>query len=138
MKGDIPMKKPVILILVLLVTLFVAVAPALAQDEPDLVRFVVDNQTDGEVIISLAGQGVTYYLAVADGTTRTFTVERGMYDMHSSACATPVQGTLDASTQVRLRFLPCWGSLSNFGEPTREVVNLLAPPPQLWRFQFNK
>ena len=132
------MKKPMILILVLLVTLFVVVAPALAQNEPDLVRLVVANETDGEIWISLAGEGTTHYLAIADGTTRSFTVDRGMYDMQSSVCGMQVKGTIDLSTQVRLRFLPCWGSLSNFGEPTREVVNLLSPPPQLWRFQFNK
>jgi hypothetical protein len=135
MKGDQQMKKPMIFILVLLVALFVTLAPALAA-EPDLVRLVVNNQTDGEVQISLSGEGGTYYLAVADGTTRTFTVERGMYDMRSSVCGQQVEGTFDLNTQVRVRYLPCWGSLTNFGEPTQEVVNLLAPPPQLWRFQF--
>jgi len=135
MIGDQQMKKPVILILVLLVALFVSIAPALAA-EPDLVRLVVNNETDGEVQISLSGEGGTYFLAVADGTTRTFTVERAMYDMRSSVCGKQVEGTLDLNTQVHLRYLPCWGSLSNYGEPTQEVVNLLSPPPQLWRFQF--
>ncbi len=132
------MKKPVIFLLVLLVTLFVAIAPALAQDEeePDLVELLVVNETDGEVILSLAGEGKVYYLAVADGTTRSFTVERMAYDMQVSACGTQAAGTADLNTQLRLRFLPCWGSLTNFGEPTREIVNLLAPPPQLWRFQY--
>jgi hypothetical protein len=130
------MKKLMILTLVLLVTLFVAIAPALAQDETDLVELRIVNDTDGEVWISLAGEGVGYYLVVADGTSRSFTVERGAYDMRSGACGMVVDGTFDLSTQVRVRFLPCWGSLSNFGEPTKEVVNLLSPPPQLWRFQF--
>jgi hypothetical protein len=135
MKGDQQMKKPMILILVLLVVLFVTVAPALAA-EPDLVRLVVKNDTDSPLWISLSGTGGTYYLPVADGTTRTFTVERGMYDMRSSVCGKQVEGTFDLNTQVHVRYLPCWGSLTNFGEPTQEVVNLLAPPPQLWRFQF--
>jgi len=129
------MKKPVILILVLLVALFVSIAPALAA-EPDLVKLWVVNDTNSPLWISLSGTGGNYYLAVADGTTRTFTVERGTYDMRSSACGTQVEGTFDLSTQVHLRYLPCWGSLTNFGEPTQEVVNQLAPPPQLWRFQF--
>ena len=63
-------------------------------------------------------------------------LERGMYDMRSSACGVQVEGTLNLNTQVRVRFLPCWGSLTNFGEPTKEVVNLLSTPPQMWRFQF--
>jgi hypothetical protein len=135
MKGDQQMKKPMILILVLLVALFVTLAPALAA-EPDLVKLWVVNDTDGEVQISLSGEGGTYYLAVANGTTRTFTVERGTYDMRSSVCGMQVEGTFDLSTQVHLRYLPCWGSLTNHGEPTNEIVNMLAPPPQLWRFQF--
>jgi hypothetical protein len=130
------MKKPIIFLLVLLVTLFVAVAPVLAQDESDLVELLVVNDTDGEVWLSLSGEGVGYYLVVADETTRSFTVERGAYDMRSGACGTQVDGTFDLSTQIRLRYLPCWGSLTNFGEPTKEIVNLLAPPPQMWRFQF--
>ena len=130
------MKKPMILLLALLVALFVAVAPALAQEEPDLVKLWVVNDTDSPLWISLSGTGANYYLTVADGTTRTFTVERMMYDMRSSACGQQVNGTLDMSTQVHVRYLPCWGSLTNFGEPTKEVVNLLAPPPQLWKFQF--
>jgi hypothetical protein len=130
------MKKPVIFLLVLLVTLFIAIVPALAQDESDLVELLIVNDTDGEVWVSLSGEGVNYYLVVADETTRAFTVERGAYDMRSGACGMQVDGTFDLSTQIRLRYLPCWGSLTNFGEPTKEIANLLAPPPQMWRFQF--
>ena len=68
------MKKNMMFMLVLLITLFVAVAPALAQDEPDLVKLWVVNDTDSPIWISLSGAGANYYLPAADGTTAVYTV----------------------------------------------------------------
>ena len=135
-RGDPSMKKSIILLLVLIATLFVSVLPAIAATESDLMQFNLINNTDSSIWVALSGQGKYYYLAVSPGKTRVFTVQRGDYDHVTGACGTTVDGTVDLSSNVQLRFMPCTGLLGNHGAPTLEKVNLLVPPPLKWRFQF--
>jgi hypothetical protein len=130
------MKKTIILSLVLIATLILGVLPAFAATETDLIGFNLINNTDSSIWVALSGQGKYYYLAVSPGKTRLFTVQRGDYDHVTGACGMTVEGTVDLSSNVQLRFMPCTGLLGNHGAPTLEKINLLLPPPLRWRFQF--
>ncbi|MBE9475397.1 MAG: hypothetical protein IMY85_10945, partial [Chloroflexi bacterium] len=66
-----------LLIFTIFVTLIVlSVATIIAVAKTDLARFEVLNKTDQPVSISLLNENTFYYLTVAAGETKVFTVKR--------------------------------------------------------------
>lgn len=128
--------KTSMLALMLVAILLVGIIPAVAaEDEPDLVRLTVMNQTGGTIYLQLNGTNL-YYLTIPAGATSLFTVEKGEYIRQTWACSLHAQGTLDLSSQVKLNFTPCDQEAVNAGEPTQEKVSLYdSPTSTLWRYQ---
>jgi hypothetical protein len=115
-------------ITLLLATLFIGVFPAFAAEEkPDLTYLTMINRTDGQVSIQLSGENY-YYLTVAPGTTKTFHVEKGVYDHNTSSCGLNASGMLDVSSRVRLTFVTCVREAANQGEPGLEKVSMYNYP----------
>jgi len=108
--------------LVLLVILSVATIIAVAKT--DLARFEVINKTDMPVSISLLNENTFYYLTVAPGTTKIFTVERLVYDHTIWSCDMTDSGTLDIETYMKLTFTKCDGNAPNKGERGMEKVHI--------------
>lgn len=117
------MKKiPVLIIILVLVGALILVGVVSAKTK--LTRLEIINRTDQNVAISLFGESGSFYLPVAPGTTRVFTVEREVYDQTTFSCGKSESGTVDMSTQLRLVFPTCYGDLPNPGAPTLEKVKL--------------
>jgi len=102
-----------------------------------LVRFEI-NRTDQNVALSLIGESGAFYLPVAPGTSRVFTLEREVYEHTTFACGKSQTGTVDLATQLRLAFPSCFGDLPNAGEPTLEKVKLNGETKaELYRYHLN-
>jgi hypothetical protein len=119
----VAMKRTRIIILVIaLVAALIIVTAVSARSK--LVRLTIINRTDQNVALSLIGPSETFYLPVAPGTTRVFTLEREVYKHTTFACGKSETGTVDMATQLRLVFPSCYGDLPNNGAPTLEKVKL--------------
>ena len=117
------MKKTSVLIAIAaLVLALILVTVVSAQSK--LVRLEIINRTDQNVALSLIGESGAFYLPVAPGTSRVFTLEREVYEQTTFACGKSQTGTVDLATQLRLVFPSCFGDLPNSGEPTLEKVKL--------------
>ena len=141
-------KLTMVLILVVVASvMLMAAAPSFTK----LARFNVWNRTDETVNIQLKwnhaddpAKDVFYYLTIPDGTYKTFTVARHVYDATIWACGDDADVTLDILTQLQLNFPACTYAPNN-GEPSLEKVHLKDTPTvgQLgdwnllkWRFQY--
>jgi hypothetical protein len=129
------MKKAVFLVIALVVVIAILAA---ANPFPSTLKVI--NQTDGNVIISMA---YPYsFLVVKPGTTKSFTIERDKYDALVTACGKTKSGTMDLNHNLKLNFTPCaaWGNKSTpkyLGEPTMEKPNWNRSPGVAdFRFQY--
>ncbi|HZD56518.1 MAG TPA: hypothetical protein VE136_07340 [Anaerolineales bacterium] len=132
------MKKTRVFILVtaLIAALIIVTAVSAATK---LARLTIINRTDQNVALSLIGSKGTFYLPVAPGTTRVFTLDREVYKHTTFACGKSETGTVDMSTQLRLVFPSCFGNLPNNGAPTLEKVQLNGGDRgEAYRYQFGK
>ncbi|MEJ2263879.1 MAG: hypothetical protein P8X95_10570 [Anaerolineales bacterium] len=124
-----------ILVIALVAALIIVTAVSAASK---LARLTIINRTDQNVALSLIGSSGTFYLPVAPGTTRVFTLEREVYKHTTFACGKSETGTVDMSTQLRLVFPSCYGDTNN-GAPTLEKVKLNGGDRgKAYRYQFNK
>ena len=141
-------KLTMVLILVVVASvMLMAAAPSFTK----LARFNVWNRTDEFIGIQLQyndaddpADDVFYYLTIPDGTYKTFTVERHVYDATIFACGDDDTATLDILTQLQLNFPACTFAPNN-GEPSLEKVHLSDTPTKdqagdfnllKWRFQY--
>ena len=107
-----------VLLIVLSVLTIIAVA------KTDLAQFEVINKSGQPVSISLLNDNTFYYLTVAAGETKIFTVERLVYDHTVWSCDLSESGTLDLETYMKLTFTHCGGTAPNSGEPGMEKVHI--------------
>ncbi|MGD9093202.1 MAG: hypothetical protein PVF74_10150 [Anaerolineales bacterium] len=125
------MKKiSVVIVFMLVALLFVGVlsVQAAEDDKPDLTYLTMINRTNGPVSVQMSGDAY-YYLTVGAGETKTFHVEKGMYDRNTFACGLyATGGTLNMSSRVRLVFPDCIKGAANQGEPSMEKVSLFDTP----------
>jgi hypothetical protein len=122
------MKKIYVLIVVL----------AIVSAKTQLTRLEIINRTDQNVAISVIGESGAFYLPVAPGTTRVFTLEREVYQHTTFACGTSQTGSVDLATQLRLVFPTCYGE-RNQGAPTLEKVQLDSESrADVYRYQLNQ
>jgi hypothetical protein len=141
-------KLTMVLILVVVASvMLMAAAPSFTK----LARFNVWNRTDETINIQLQwnhpddpAKDVFYYLTIPDGTYKTFTVERHVYDATIWSCGEDADVTLDILTQLQLNFPACTYAPNN-GEPSLEKVHLKDTPTVgqlgdfnllMWRFQY--
>ncbi len=100
-----------------------------------LVKLEVVNKTDQSVFLSLTGTNF-YYLAVAPGKTKTFTVEREIYTRTTYSCDKSESGTVDITHQLRLVFTSCYNDAPNWGAPSLEKVHINDSPKGVyWYYQ---
>ncbi len=131
------MKKTNILIVILALLVALILVTAVSA-KSKLTRLEIINRTDQNVAISLVGESGTFYLPVAPGTTRVFTLDREVYKQTTFSCGKSQGGTVDLSTQLRLVFPTCYGDLPNSGAPTLEKVKLNGEKRgDLYRYQLN-
>ena len=116
-------KKLLIFALFLLLIVF-SVATIIAVAKTDLARFEIINKSDMPVSISLVNDEAFYYLTVAGGETKIFTVERLVYDFTLWSCDTSDSGSLNLETYMKLTFTSCDGNAPNNGEPGMEKVHI--------------
>jgi hypothetical protein len=129
------MKKAAFVVIALVVVIAI-----LAAANPFPATLKVINQTDGNVIISMA---YPYsFLVVKPGKTGVFTIERGKYDALVTACGKTKSGSMNLNHNLKLNFTPCaaWGNTSApkyLGEATQEKPNWNRPPSDPgFRFQY--
>ncbi len=131
------MKKNLIfaIVLVLLIALSVATVAGIAREE--LARLTITNNSDLPVMMSLTNGNTFYYVTVAPGATKLFTVQRLLYERTTWACDKSDTGTLNMKTGVRLVFTQCWGTPATQGEPTiLERVHIPDyPHSDAWRYK---
>ena len=110
-------------ILFILVVIFLATT-LMAGTDAKLVRLEVINASGDTVYIKLNGKtnGEFYYLTIPDGETKTFTVVSDVYDRVTWACGLSNKGTLQMTSNNRLKFTKCNTFPANSGEPTMEKV----------------
>jgi len=122
-------------VVVLLIALFVATVAVIARTE--LARLEIINKSHLPVSISLTEGNTFYYVTVAPESSKTFTVERKLYDRTTWACDKSDSGTLDMKTRVRLVFTKCYGTPATQGEPTiLERVHIPdSPVSDAWRYK---
>ena len=114
-----------LLIFAIFVTLIVlSVATIIAVAKTDLAKFEVLNKTDQPVSISLLNENTFYYLTVAAGETKVFTVKRLVYDQTIWSCGLSDSGTLDLETYMKLTFTRCDREAPNKGEYGMEKVHI--------------
>lgn len=123
--------KKVLLLVVLASILLMAAAPAGFNP---LVRLQVLNKTDQDVHLQLAAGKLNYYLSVASGTSKTFTIERDVtYKTTIWACGLKASGYLFyAGIQHRFVFPSCYNMPYDFvnghyifGEPSMPKLFLI-------------
>ncbi len=118
------MNKKLLIFSGLVLLLILSVATIMAVAKTDLARFEVINKTDQPVSISLIHEDAFYYLTVASGDTKIFTVERLVYDFTLWSCDLTDSGTLDLETYLKLTFTKCEGKAPNKGERGMEKVHI--------------
>jgi hypothetical protein len=100
------MKKKAMLT-ILLIFVMSSVLTAAAPTKTNLARLEISNKTDGEVQVTLSGGGYYYYLIVDPNTTKTFTIEREVYNERIYACNQVEYGELDATSNAKLVIRKC-------------------------------
>lgn len=118
------MNKKLIVIVFLTLLLVLSVATMIALAKTELARFEIRNRTDGPVSMSLLSGNTFYYLTVGANSTKTFTVERLVYDHTTWACGLSKSGTIDIKTFMHLTFTKCEGKAPNKGERGMEKVHI--------------
>ncbi len=118
------MNKKILILAGLALLVILSVATVIAVAKTDLARFEVINKSGSPVSISLVTEEAFYYLTVADGDTKVFTVERLVYDFTLWSCDLTSTGTLDLETYTKLTFTTCGGKAPNKGERSMEKVHI--------------
>jgi hypothetical protein len=137
MQGECQMNKKLMIFAMFVILIVLSVATIIAVAKTDLARFEVLNKTDQPVSISLLNENTFYYLTVAAGETKVFTVERLVYDQTIWSCGLSDSGTLDLETFMKLTFTSCAGKAPNNGEPGMEKVHIDdAPDGVSNRFEY--
>ena len=131
------MNKKLLIFAGLILLVILSVATVIAVAKTDLARLEVINKTDQPVSISLLNENTFYYLTVAAGETKIFTVERLVYAHTIWSCDLTDSGTLDVETYLKLTFTPCDGEAPNKGERGMEKVHIDdAPYGVNMRFEY--
>lgn len=126
-------KKLLWILFIILVASLIIVSVVSAKTK--LATLEVINRTDQSVFLSLTGTK-QYYLAVAPDTTKTFTLEREVYDRTTFSCGKSDSGTVDITHQLRLVFTSCYGDAPNWGAPSLEKVHIKDSPKGIyWYYQ---
>ena len=121
--------------ILLFVVLASLVLVSVVSAKSKLVRLEVINKTDEPVYLSLVGTR-HYYLTVAKGTTKTFTVEREIYKHTTYSCSKSQSGTVDITTQLRMVFTSCYQTAPNWGAPSQEKIHITDSPDGIyWYYQ---
>jgi hypothetical protein len=137
MQGECQMNKKLLIFAGIVLLVILSVATIIAVAKTDLARFEVINKTDQPVSISLVHDEAFYYLTVAAGDTKIFTVERLVYDQTIWSCGLTDSGTLDIETYLKLTFTRCDGDAPNKGERGMEKVHIDdAPYGVNMRFEY--
>jgi len=118
------MNKKLMIFAMFVILIVLSIATIIAVAKTDLARFEVLNKTDQPVSISLLNENTFYYLTVAAGETKVFTVERLVYDQTIWSCGFTDSGTLDIETYMKLTFTHCDGKAPNKGERGMEKVHI--------------
>ena len=118
------MNKKLMIFAMFVILIVLSVATIIAVAKTDLARFEVLNKTDQPVSISLLNENTFYYLTVAAGETKVFTVERLVYDHTIWSCDKTDSGTLDIKTYMKLTFTRCDREAPNKGERGMEKVHI--------------
>ena len=118
------MNKKLMIFAIFVMLIVLSVATIIAVAKTDLARFEVQNKTDLPVSISLTNEFTFYYLTVAAGETKVFTVERLVYDQTIWACDKSESGTVNLETFLKLTFTQCAGKAPNQGERSLEKVHI--------------
>ena len=124
MQGECQMNKKLLIFAGLVLLVILSVATIIAVAKTDLARLEIVNKTDLPVSISLVHETAFYYLTVAAGETKIFTVERLVYDQTIWACDKTESGTVDLETYLKLIFTQCDGEAPNKGERSMEKVHI--------------
>jgi hypothetical protein len=127
-----------ILLALLLVLTIPMVASAQEDEEPDLVRFTLVNDTVDPMALYLNAPGEFFYFYVWPESTRVFTVPEGQYTHTTWSCGQYASGTVDLSRQLELRFPSCKLAPANPGEPSLEKIWLGdGTPNSHWQYQID-
>jgi hypothetical protein len=124
MQGECQMNKKFLIFAGLVLLVILSVATIIAVAKTDLARLEIINKTDQPVSISLVDETAFYYLTVAAGETKIFTVERLVYDHTIWSCGKTDSGTADLETYLKLVFTQCDGNAPNKGERSMEKVHI--------------
>lgn len=131
------MNKKLLIFAILVMLIVLSVATIITVAKTDLARLEVQNKTDKPVSISLTNEFTFYYLTVAAGETKFFTVERLVYDQTIWACDKSESGTVNLEVYLKLTFTQCAGNAPNQGERTMEKVHIDDTPDGInHHFQF--
>ncbi len=131
------MNKKLLIFAILVMLIVLSVATIITVAKTDLARLEVQNKTDKPVSISLTNEFTFYYLTVAAGETKVFTVERLVYDQTIWACDKSESGTVNLEVYLKLTFTQCAGNAPNQGERTMEKVHIDDTPDGInHHFQF--
>ena len=118
------MNKKLLFFVIFVMLIVLSVATIITVAKTDLARLEIQNKTDQPVSISLTNEFTFYYLTVAAGETKVFTVERLIYDQTIWACDKSESGTVSLETYLKLTFTQCAGEAPNQGERTLEKVHI--------------
>ncbi len=118
------MNKKLIAMVVFVLIVALSIVTIIAVAKTDLARFEVKNKTDQPASISLTSGDTFYYLTVAPNTTKTFTVERLIYNHTTWSCDKTDSGTLNIETFMHLTFTRCDREAPNKGERGMEKVHI--------------
>jgi len=127
------MKKRSVLIILsvfAIAMLLTAAAPA----KTNLARLEINNKTGGEVQVVLSGGGYQYYFVLDPYTTKTFTVEREIYNRRIYACNQTFYGKIDLTTNNSLIIRKC--EKSNLSRLT--IINKTGENVELSLIRTNK
>ncbi|MGW8226144.1 MAG: hypothetical protein ACWGOY_10435 [Anaerolineales bacterium] len=134
------MKKKFILILALALLAALAISVISASAADDLVGLTIKNKTDKVVWVSLLssdGQSV-FWLEVAAGEEKDFTVPRDVYSHTTVACGDTATGTVDVTHLTTLIFTQCGGKPPNPGERSIEKIHIEDSPDRGdFNYQFD-
>ena len=131
------MNKKLLIFVIFVMLIVLSVATMITVAKTDLARLEVQNKTDKPVSISLTNEFTFYYLTVAAGETKFFTVERLVYDQTIWACDKSESGTVNLEVFLKLTFTQCAGNAPNQGERTMEKVHIDDTPDGInHHFQF--
>jgi len=105
MQGECQMNRKLLFFAMFVLLIVLSVLTIIAVAKTDLAQFEVINKSGQPVSISLLNDNTFYYLTVAAGETKIFTVERLVYDHTVWSCDLSESGTLDLETYMKLTFM---------------------------------